>query len=371
MFINVAKLSIYTKHNKVIGMKQKQVVRFDVWYDSILEQRFAQEADIRLVTVKRQGEDRAALEALASAHVYLITAAKDELPKAWWAHEKLIDQCPQLLCVSSSGAGFDTVDVEACTKAGIAVLNQSGCNARSVAEHAIGLMLGLSHRLGEGDRMLRSADRSFSREDLMGSELGGKTLGIVGIGMVGRELAKLAHAFDMHVVAYDPLLNPLTIRERGAEAVSLEALLATSDIVSLHCPRDASSIGMFNEQRFAAMKPGAWFISTARGGIHDEAALHQALVQGKLAGAGLDVWDHEPPPFDHPLVQHPRVISSFHTAGVTKQARYRAALWGAEQVIDFLCGVRPPRLVNPEVWPKLESRLAKAMNAYGWARKSI
>ncbi|MBU6285563.1 MAG: hydroxyacid dehydrogenase [Proteobacteria bacterium] len=352
-------------------MKKKQVARFDVWYDPVMEERFAQEADIDLITLKREGDDKAALQSLSSAQVYMITAAKDELAKRWWAGESLLAQCPQLLCVSSSGAGFDTVDVEACNRAGIAVVNQSGCNARSVAEHALGLMLGLSHRIGEGDRMLRSADRSFSREDLMGLELGGKTLGLVGIGMVGREVAKLAQAFEMRVIAYDPLLDPLRIRERGAEAVSLEALLAQSDIVSLHCPRDASSLGMFNAARFKAMKTGAWFISTARGGIHDEAALYQALVDGKLAGAGLDVWDQEPPPSDHPLVQHPKVISSFHTAGVTRQARYRAARWGAEQVIGFLAGAKPPRLVNPEVWPRVAARLAQTIQTQGWTNKSI
>jgi D-3-phosphoglycerate dehydrogenase len=128
---------------------------------------------------------------------------------------------------------------------------------------------------------------------------------------------------------------------------------------------------MFNADRFAAMKTGAWFISTARGGIHNEAALYQALVQGKLAGAGLDVWDQEPPAPDHPLVQHPKVISSFHTAGVTRQARYRAASWGAEQVINFLSGAKPPRLVNPEVWPRVAARLTQAMQTQGWDTKSI
>ena len=350
---------------------QKRMVRFDVWYDPILEDRFGRESDIHLHTVARHDSEAVILESLSKAHGYLITSAKDELASRWWVDEALIRGCPELLCVSTSGAGFDTVDVDACSRAGIAVLNQSGCNARSVAEHAIGLMLGLSHRLGESDRLLRAEERWFSREDLMGCEISGKTLGIVGLGMVGRELAQLAQAFQLRVLAFDPLLDRQTIEARGAESASLEDLLEAADVVSLHCPRNASTLGMFNASRFEAMKPGAWFISTARGGIHDEVALLHALDSGRIAGAGLDVWEQEPPPADHPLVRHPKVLSSFHTAGVTHQARYRAARWGAEQLIDFFKGRRPPRLVNPKAWPMIEARLHASMQTYGWPPSSI
>jgi D-3-phosphoglycerate dehydrogenase len=133
--------------------------------------------------------------------------------------------------------------------------------------------------------------------------------------------------------------------------VNLQSLLERSDFVSLHCPRDASTRNLFGEAAFARMKPGACFITTARGGIHDEAALHAALQSGHLAGAGLDVWEPEPPALDSPLLQHESVIATFHTAGVTHECRERMARWAAEQLLGVLRGERPPRLVNPEVWP--------------------
>jgi D-3-phosphoglycerate dehydrogenase len=143
--------------------------------------------------------------------------------------------------------------------------------------------------------------------------------------------------------------------------VSLDELLAQADVVSLHCPRDASTLKMINADAFARMKKGAIFISTARGGIHDEAALVQALRSGHLAGAGLDVWDQEPPPLDHPLLAMDNVFGTFHTAGVTHEARRNVAQIAAEQIAGLLAGERPPRLVNPEVWPAYEKRRAQIL----------
>jgi len=129
-------------------------------------------------------------------------------------------------------------------------------------------------------------------------------------------------------------------------------------VVSLHCPRDATTLKMMNADTFAQMKPGALFINTARGGLHDEAALTQALTSGHLAGAGLDVWDQEPPSLSHPLLTMDNVFATFHTAGVTHEARRNVAAIGAEQILQLLAGQRPPRLVNPEVWPAFEIRRA-------------
>ena len=337
----------------------KRLVRFDVWHDPAMAQQLAREPDIELMTVAREGNDDGAWAALSQAHGYAISVAKDELPKRWWATAALLARCPQLLVVSATGAGYDTVDVAACTAAGVLVLNQAGANAQSVAEMTLGMMLCLAHRISESDRRLRDQGRGFSREDLMGRELYGKVLGVIGIGHVGTRVAALAAAFGMQVLAVDPLVATEEIARRGAQAVSLDDLLAQSDYVSLHCPRDASTMGLMNAHAFAAMKRGAAFVSTARGGIHDEAALLDALRSGQLSGAALDVWDTEPPPNGHALLTLDNVIATFHTAGVTHEARRNMGEWSAAQLIDAFNGVRPTRMVNPQVWPVFVGRLAQ------------
>jgi len=273
--------------------------------------------------------------------------------------EAVLQRCPQLLCVSSTGAGYDTIDVPACTRAGVAVVNQTGGNAVSVAEHTFGLLLGVSRRMLECDRRMRR-EVIVGRESVMGHEIRGTTIGLVGIGNVGTRVAALARAFGMDVLATDQLLEPDEITRRGARQVSFHELLALSDVVSLHCPRDASTMKMMDADAFARMKPGSIFITTARGGIHDEAALEAALASGHLAGAGLDVWDQEPPPLEHPLLARDNVYATFHTAGVTHEARRNMATIAAQQVTQVLAGERPPRLVNPEVWPAFRRRFLAA-----------
>ena len=335
--------------------RQLRVVRSDLWIDPAFDARLAREPGVSLGVFPARGNTAAALDMLAGAHVYHVSAAKDELPQEWFARADLLARCPQLLCVSSSGAGYDTVDVPACTAAGVAVVNQSGGNAASVAEHTLGLLLGVSRRMVEGDRRLRR-ETGYSREDVMGHEIQGKTLGVVGIGHTGSRVAALGKAFGMDVIATDPLLSAQEIERRGARAVSFAELLAQADVVSLHCPRDASTLRMMDAEAFARMKKGAIFITTARGGIHDEAALAQALRSGHLAGAGIDVWDQEPPPLDHPLLAMDNVFATFHTAGVTHEARRNMATISADQILGLLAGERPPRLINPEVWPAFTAR---------------
>jgi D-3-phosphoglycerate dehydrogenase len=338
----------------------KRVVRSDLWIADAFDERLAREPGVSVRVFPVRGNAAAAWDALASAHVYHISAAKDELPQEWFARADLLARCPDLLCVSSGGAGYDTVDVAACTAAGIAVVNQAGGNAASVAEHTLGFMLGVSRRMLEGDRRMRR-EIGYSREDVMGHEIQGRTVGLVGIGHIGTRVAALARAFGMEVVATDPFLSAEEITRRGAKPVSFDELLAQSDFVSLHCPRDASTLKMMNANTFGRMKKGAIFITTARGGIHDEAALAEALRSGHLAGAGIDVWDQEPPPLDHPLLAMDNVYATFHTAGVTHEGRGNVAAIGAEQIAGILRGERPPRLINPEVWPAFEKRRAQIL----------
>jgi len=336
-------------------MNGKRVVRSDLWIDAAFDARLGREPGVSLGVFPSRGDAARAWDMLAGAHVYHVSAAKDELPREWFVGAALLARCPDLLCVSSSGAGYDTVDVDACTAAGVAVVNQAGGNAVSVGEHTLGFMLALSRRMAEGNARIRR-ETGYTREDVMGHEIRGKILGLVGIGHVGTRVAALARAFGVEVIATDPNVAPEEIERRGAAPVSFHDLLARSDFVSLHCPRDATTLKMMNADAFARMKKGAIFITTARGGIHDEAALVQALQSGHLAGAGIDVWDQEPPPLDHPLLAMDNVFATFHTAGVTHECRRDVAAMSAEQIAAVLRGERPPRLVNPAVWPAFEQR---------------
>ena len=338
----------------------QRVVRTDLWIDPAFDAGLRERPDVSLAVFPTRGNPAAAWDLLAAAHVYHVSAAKDELPREWFVSAELLARCPQLLCVSSSGAGYDTVDVAACTAAGVAVVNQAGGNADSVAEHTLGLLLGVSRRMIECDRRMRR-ETGFTREDIMGHEMRGKTIGIVGIGEVGSRVARLSRAFGLDVIATDPYVPAEEIARRGARAVTLDELLAQADIVSLHCPRDPSTLKMIDAKAFARMKKGAIFITTARGGIHDEQALVEALRSGHLYGAGVDVWDTEPPPLDHPLLAMDNVFASFHIAGVTHEARRNVAAIAAEQIAGLAAGVRPPRLVNPEVWPAFEHRRARLL----------
>jgi D-3-phosphoglycerate dehydrogenase len=325
-------------------------------YTEILQAR----PDVRLDRLENESSDEVAAPIVAAAHAYQIGAARDELAGHFHVHHDLLRRAPNLLLVSSNGAGFDPVDVDACTAAGVLVVNQSGGNAHSVAEHALGMMLTLSKRIIEADRALRR-DANVNRNALIGNEVGGKTVGIVGIGNVGRRIAELCKGLlGMKVLAYDPYLSATEISARGGEKVELDDLLRRSDYVSISCPLTKDNRGMVGSKEFALMQPHAYFITTARGFIHDEAALLEALQNKKIAGAGLDVWAKEPPPADHPLLQFDNVLASPHTAGVTKEARVNMGRIAAEQVLDALDGKPPPRIVNPEVWPEYAKRFERA-----------
>jgi D-3-phosphoglycerate dehydrogenase / 2-oxoglutarate reductase len=322
--------------------------------------------DVRLDRLENDSPDEVSAPILAAAHAYQIGAARDELASHFHADADLLRRAPNLLIVSSNGAGFDPVDVDACTAAGVVVVNQSGGNANSVAEHALGMMLTLSKRIIEADRALRR-DSNVNRNALMGTEAQGKTIGIVGIGNVGRRIAELCKGlFGMKVLAYDPFLSASEIASRGAEKVELDDLLRRSDYVSINCPLSKDNRGMIGARQFALMQPHAYFITTARGFIHDETALLEALRNKQIAGAGLDVWSKEPPPADHPLLQFDNVLASPHTAGVTKEARINMGRIAAEQMLDALDGKRPPRIINPEVWPAYAKRFERV---FGFAPK--
>ncbi|MDI1266520.1 MAG: hydroxyacid dehydrogenase [bacterium] len=322
--------------------------------------------DVRLDRLENESPDSVAAPILSAAHAYQIGAARDEIARHFHVDKDLLRRAPNLLLVSSNGAGFDPVDADACTAAGVLVVNQSGGNANSVAEHALGMLLTLSKRILESDRALRRS-ANVDRNALIGNEAQGKTIGIVGLGNVGRRVAELCNGLlHMKVIAYDPYLTAGEMAARGGEKVELDELMRRSDFVSISCPLSKDNRGMIGTAQFALMQPHAFFITTARGFIHDEDALYHALKEKRIAGAGLDVWSKEPPPPEHPLLQFDNVLASPHTAGVTREARVNMGKIAAEQVLDTLDGKRPPRIVNPEVWPAYAKRFEQT---FGFAPK--
>ena len=338
-----------------------KVLRLDVWIDPAFDRIINEAPGVELTVMKLADPDEVNWALLEEADIFHVSAAKDELPLQWHVTADLLARCPRLKAVSSTGAGYDTIDVDACTAAGVLAVNQAGGNANSVAEHTLALMLAVCRRVVESDHLIKTAT-GIVREDLMGHELAGKTIGLVGIGHIGTRVAQLAAAFGMNVLAVDPYVSDADIRARGATPVSLEELLASSDVVSLHCPRNKETANMFGLKQFQAMKRGALFVSTARGGIHDEQALHTVLEAGHLGGAGLDVWKVEPPPHGHPLLRLPNVVSTYHTAGVTHEARRNIATISAQQILEICAGRTPPRALNPEVLPSVLAKFSGDKN---------
>jgi D-3-phosphoglycerate dehydrogenase len=319
----------------------------------------AQRPEIRIDKLENDSADATVAPIIAAAHAYQIGSARDELNPKFHAQRDLLARMPNLLVISTGGAGFDTVDVKDCTDAGVLVLNQSGGNAEAVASHVLAMVISLSKRIVQTNHALRRGTM-HDRSAFMGSDVHGRTIGIVGLGNVGRRVAELCRGlFRMQVIACDPYLDEQTIAARGAVKVTLDELLRRSDFVSINCPLDDSTRGMIGAKEFALMQRHAFFITTARGFIHDERALVEALRAKKIAGAGVDVWDKEPPPADHPLLQFDNVVASPHTAGVTREARANMGKIAAEQLIMTLDGKRPPRIVNPQVWPAYAKRFER------------
>lgn len=327
----------------------KRLAYFEQWIDPVAVGMLEARPDIELVRLEFAAAETESWQALSRAHGYQILPRGD-LREPWFANTALLERCPRLLAISSTGAGYDMVDVAACTRAGVIVVCQTGTNKEAVAEHALGLMIALSKKIAVTDKALRTGTY-VDRYAFTGNDVLGKTVGIVGIGHIGTRVAELCGGLlRMRVLACDPYLSASEIKARGAEKVELDALLTQSDFVTVHCPRSAETLGLFGAAQFARMKPSAFFLNTARGGIHNEDDLAAALAARRIAGAGVDVFLEEPPPASHPLLAFDNVIASPHIAGVTHEAMHEMARAAAEQWIDLFAGRVPPRLVNPEVW---------------------
>ena len=262
-----------------------------------------------------------------------------------------VEAAPLLRVVARIGVGFDAVEVPALTARGIPLMVAGTANSTSVAEQALCFILALAKRTAEMHRRMRQGI-GHDRHGALPVELSGKTVLIVGFGRIGSRTAPRCAAFGMHVLAYDPYKPAETIRAAGCEPVAdLDAALARADVVSIHCPKNAETSGMFGAARLAAMKPGAFLVNTARGGIVDEAALHDALVSGHLAGAGLDVFEPEPPDAAHPLLQLEQVLAAPHMAGVTAESVAAMAVATANNLLSVLDGTPVlENAINPEVF---------------------
>jgi D-3-phosphoglycerate dehydrogenase len=342
-----------------VSTNTKRVFYVRYLADPVYAEILGRRGDVRLDRLENESADDVAGPILAAAHVYQVGSARDEIARRFHVDAALIVHMPDVLVVSTSGVGYDTVDVKACTDAGILVVNQAGGNREAVAEHALGMLIALSKRIPETNQAMRR-ERLADRTAFMGNDVFGKTIGIIGLGNVGSRLAQLCRGlFAMQVLACDPYLTTVVCAERGAEKVELADLMARCDYVSINCPLTAETRGMVGAAQFALMRPGAYLITTARGHIHDEAALADALARRRLAGAGLDVWATEPPPCDHPLMKFDNVLVSPHTAGVTRETRYNMGRIAAEQVLDALDGKQVARKVNPEVWPLYAQRFVE------------
>jgi D-3-phosphoglycerate dehydrogenase len=271
----------------------------------------------------------------------------------------LLERADRLRVIGRAGVGVDNVDLDAATKKGIVVMNTPGGNAVSVAEHTMALMLGLVRRVPQADAALKQG--RWEKKKMVGIELRSKILGLIGLGKIGMEVARLAQAYQMETIAYDPYVSTLMAREQNVHLVSLEELLKTSDFISIHASATPETHRLLNAQTLALTKPGVRIVNCARGELISGADLLQALESGHVAGAGLDVFEEEPPK-DLRLVAHPNVIATPHIAGSTEEAQELVGIRIAEQVRDYLLlgvarnAVNMPS-VSPEEYKKLEPYL--------------
>jgi D-3-phosphoglycerate dehydrogenase len=248
--------------------------------------------------------------------------------------EEVIESAKQLRVIGRAGVGVDNVDVTAATNRGIVVMNAPGGNTITTAEHAIALLISLARHIPQATASMKAG--KWEKKKLTGKELHNRTLGVLGLGNVGRIVADRARGLAMKVIAHDPFISESAASKLDLELVSFDDLLARSDIVTVHVPKTKDTIGLLDAEAFARFKPGALLVNAARGGIVDEDALLAALEAGQVGGAALDVYVEEPPPADHPLIAHDRVICTPHLGAATDQAQINVAVAVAEQVRDFL-----------------------------------
>ena len=262
--------------------------------------------------------------------------------------DELLQAAPKLRIAANVAVGYDNIDVPACTKRGVVATNTPGVLDETTADFAWTLMMAVARRLGEGDVLARSGNwKGWDLDQLVGTDVWGKTLGIVGFGRIGRAMARRAGGFQMRVIYTDAVRAPGDAeKELRAEYRDMNELLAEADFISVHTPLLPETHGLFNAAKFQRMKRTAFFINTSRGPVVDEAALVAALEDGKIAGAALDVYEKEP--VIHPGLRRSNVVLAPHIASASLETRTKMACMAAENVIALLQGRRPANVLNPE-----------------------
>jgi len=271
---------------------------------------------------------------------------------------RIIEAAQNLKVIGRAGTGVDNIDIESATKKGIVVMNAPGGNTISAAEHTVSMMLALSRNIPQANASLKRGE--WDRKKFMGTEVYGKTLGIIGLGRIGREVARRARGLKMRVVAYDPFISKEKAEGMGVRLLSLEELLPQVDFLSIHTPLTSQTRGLIGEREISLMKRGVRIINCARGGIIQEDALYQALKAGKIKGAALDVFE-KGKPFDSPLLKLDSVIITPHLGASTEEAQKRVAMDIATQVIDFLKYGRVRNAVN---FPVIPSQIQEKITPY-------
>ena len=261
----------------------------------------------------------------------------------------LMDAAPDLRIIARTGIGVDNVDLAAATQRGIVVCNTPDGPTESTAEHTVAMLLALAKMLKPGDASV-AAGHFGPRSALLGVEVQDKVLGLVGLGRIGRRVAQICHAgLGMRVLAYDPFVTQDQMDALGVTLADLDTVIAQTHFLSLHAPSTPETHKLMNAARFAQMRDGSYLLNLARGTLVDEAALLDALAAGKLAGAGLDVFEPEPPTAESPLRGHPKVIATPHSASVTVEGRARMERMAVERVVAFFNGEWVESIVNPDV----------------------
>ncbi len=263
----------------------------------------------------------------------------------------LFRQLPNLLMVQRTGIGVDNVTLEDATAHGVVVCNTPDGPTESTAEHTVALLLNLAKRVKQGNDNLAAGKFGPRNGPLLGIEVQGKTLGLVGLGRIGRRVAQICrNGFEMRVLAYDPYVTPEQAALMGVELTDLDTVIGQGDFVSLHVPVTPETNRLMDAQRIAQMKQGAYLLNCARGPLVDPVALVAAIDSGHLAGAGLDVFDPEPPEVGDVLRNHPLIVATPHGATTTVEGRIRIERMAVERLLAFFGGERPADVVNPAVW---------------------
>jgi glyoxylate reductase len=266
--------------------------------------------------------------------------------------EELLRVAPKLRIVANVAVGYDNIDVDACTKRGVVATNTPGVLDETTADFAWSLLMAVARRLGEGELLARSGNwKGWNLDQLCGTDVWGKTLGIVGFGRIGRAVARRASGFQMKVIYTDAVRAPEDVEKSlSSEFRDMNTLLAESDFVSLHVPLLPETRGLFDAPKFYRMKPTAFLINTSRGPVVEEAALVAALENKKIAGAALDVYENEP--FILPGLKRPNVVLAPHLASASLETRTKMAVMAANGVVALFKGQRPPNMLNPDIFKK-------------------